>query len=200
MINPEFVFIFTIHLEILYSVQHSLHLSGRFRRQTYGNGDYDGSRERGQNAQVVAEWTPFVPLPMSPSTVCTAVQQQSVCPFAPASEGRGPLSPEMMACVGLVSQIRQAIQQYNIINRNNNDLIGVLTNPLILNYQQFLSERSYQQVWTLRQDAVNRGCPSVPPMPPAPGAPPMPPAPGAPPMPPAPGAPPMPPTPSPVLP
>ena len=179
LLRPKYLFL-----------SHSLYLSGRFRRQTYGNGGepqgnggYDGSRERGINAEVVAEWTTFIPLPLSPSTVCTAVREQSVCPFASRSEGRGPLSPEMMVCMGLISQIRQAIQQYEIINRNYNDIIGIMTSPLILNYQQFLRDRSYQQVWTLRQGAVNRGCPSVPLMPPAPGAPPMPPAPGAPPMP-----------------
>ena len=60
------------------------------------------------------------------------------------------------------------MMQYEIFNRNSNDVNGIMMDPLMLNYQRFMANWSYQQLLAVRQEAVNRGCPGVPPMPPAP--------------------------------
>ena len=157
------------HIGILVSYRvfntiYSLYLSGRSRRQTYGNeGQPQGSGERRQNAEVEAMWTPITFVPFAPTTQCTAVPQQSVCPFAPRSQTPGLPAPDMMFCMMLSNQIRQAMMQYD---RNRNDVSGFMTDPLMLNYQRFLTIWSYQQLLAVRQEAVNRGCPGVPPMPP----------------------------------
>ena len=148
-----------------------MYLSGRSRRQTYGNGGQpQGNGERRQNADVEAMWTPIAFIPFAPTTQCAAVQDQSVCPFAPRSQTPRLPGPDMMFCMMLNNQIRQAMMQYEMFNRNSNDVSGIMTDPLMLNYQRFMANWSYQQLWTVRQEAVNRGCPGVPPMPPAPSS------------------------------